>query len=208
MNDAEREAATANRKFYRRICIVVIGLVSLLLVYWISFPRLQPDEIVDQFGIYRLPRDGRMLKITQDDDGNVVVSVFGGFSSKVLTTFESERGWFLCVDRFQRLWIYHGHWDRDWGALRKMPSGGTVPYAPAVYLEGLTFFRPGRLAGGSQVVTHTGNWEGVPQSFLDRIPDRESAQWGNTPPVPTKSPHFTRSQELEIGKRLRFSAGW
>jgi ribonuclease HII len=111
------------------------------------------------------------------------------------TIFESERDWFVSVDQYDRLWIYHGHWDRAWGELRQMPSGGIIPFSPSVLLHGMSFTDAGHLADGSNVVTATGHWAGVPQQFLNRIPDRESAQWGNVPPVPESAPQFTKPQQ-------------
>ncbi|HIF01352.1 MAG TPA: hypothetical protein EYQ63_31220 [Fuerstia sp.] len=192
------------------VCAIAAGLALLAFV---SAPhRLRPGQVIDEVGDYRFPTGKRTLSIAEDDFGNIHVTVqhkatrlyFIPYSySDRPTLFESERDWFVSVDQYDRLWIYHGHWDRAWGELRQMPSGGTIPYAPAVLMHGLSFTASGHLVSGSNVVTATGKWAGVPQPFFDRIPDRESAQWGNVPVLPRTALQFTTEQQAEVSSRIR-----
>lgn len=198
-------------KFVYAGCAIVAVLVLAVVV---SGPqRLQPGEVIDEFGEYRFPSGNRKLSITKDESGNVRVAIhrqkfpfycgpYGYFPADMPEFFESERNWFVSVDQYNRLWEYRGHWDREWGALRQMPSGGTIPYAPAVFLNGMFFTSSGFLVRGESVVTATGHWAGVPEQFFNRIPDRESAQWGTVPPIPTERPQFSGQEKERLTNLL------
>ena len=213
MSEPKHQSERSRRKRTVRLSVALFAILALLTATaFVSKPeRLRPGHVVDKAGEYRLP-SGSTLKIAEDDAGNVHVTVrqkstrfycIPYFYSDRITVFGSERDWFASVDEYDRIWVYHGHWDRKWGELRKMPSGGTVPYAPAVLRDGLAFYAPNRLGRGSEVVTATGNWAGVPQEFLNRIPDRNGAQWGNVPAIPKTAPKFTKQQEMQMASRLR-----
>jgi hypothetical protein len=215
MNDVQQRTVVVNPRRAWRFLFAIIGGVVLFTVVafiWQLPQRLSAGQVVDQFGTYRFPTGRRTLQIAKDDFGNVTVSVSRQMRRFYVipytvtapqSTFESERDWFVCVDKYQRLWVYHGHWDRAWGKLRQMPSGGTIPYAPAVIMHGSWFGGPGRLFDGGNVVTESGDWAGVPQQFFDRIPSRDGAQWGNVPPVPTSAIQFDAQQEIQIENHLR-----
>lgn len=195
---------------YATVAIVVVLGVTVV----VSGPqRLQPGEVIDELGEYRFPSGNRKLSITKDESGNVRVAVhrqkfpyycgpYGYSPTGRPRLFESERDWFLSVDKYNRLWGYLGHWDPAWGTLRQMPSGGTIPYAPAVFLDGMFFTSSGDLVSGLSVVTSTGTWAGVPEQFFNRIPDRESAQWGTVPPIPTERPQLSRQEKERLTKLL------
>ena len=214
MSEPKHEIARSRRKRIGPLAVaILVSFAVLTVAVVVSRPeRLRPGQVIDQVGEYRFPTGGSKLRITKDDSGNVHVTVrrqatrFGFlpyFYSDTSCVFESERDWFVSVDRYGRLWQYHGHWDPAWGKLRKMPSGGTIPYAPAVSLDGMWFTPSGGIASGGNVVTATGDWAGVPEQFFNRIPDRHNAQWGNVPPIPESAPQCAKKQEAQMARRLR-----
>ena len=157
MQDPQQQTKRPKRKDAIRFLVAVLGVVALLIVAAVMShlpPRLSPEQVVNQLGTYRFPTGNSKLHITKDESGNVKITVrhhttrfyFIPHSyADPISTFESEREWFVSVDKYQRLWVFHGHWDRSWGELRQMPSGGTIPYAPAVHLSGLLFTPDGFL---------------------------------------------------------------
>jgi len=42
----------------------------------------------------------------------------------------------------------------------------------------------------------------VPEQFFNRIPDRESAQWGTVRPIPTERPQFSRLEKERLTNLL------
>jgi len=204
MQDPQQQTKQPQRKDAIRFLIGVLGGVALLAVaamMWHLPPRLSPDVVVNQLGTYRFPTGNSKLHITKDESGNVNVTVHHHrtrfyFIPQTYAvqriTFESEREWFVSVDNYQRLWVFRGQWDRSWGELRQMPSGGTIPYDPAVYLYGSLFTPDGFRPSCVQVVAETGDWAGVPADFFARIPDRGIAKLDNTPAIPDLAPPLTK----------------
>lgn len=198
-------------KFVYAVCAIVAVLGVAVVV---SGPqRLQPGEVIDELGEYRFPTGNRKLSITKDESGNVRVAIhrqklpfycgpYGYTPTGRPRHFESERDWFVSVDKYNRLWKYIGHWHRDWGTLRQMPSGGTNLSAPIVLLDGMWFTSSGLLVSGRKGVNSTDDWTGVPEQFFNRIPDRDSEQWGTVPPIPTKRPQFSRQEKERLASRL------
>lgn len=224
MSDCKSGTGEADPRPIRRFifisCTAMALLAAITLIAIIVFApnprRLVPGEVIDRLGVFRFPTGNRTLSITRDDFGNIHVTVHYQTTrfyliphsyADSLIVFESERDWFLSVDQYERLWLYRGHWDREWGKLRRMPSGGTISYAPAVIMEGAVVTTSGQLFSGNRnVVTETGYWAGVPQDFFDRIPGRNGAQWGNVKPLPKTAPQFTKQQQQQIEARLRESS--
>lgn len=202
---------------------LLIGVIFLLLalagvVLLRLPPKLEAGQVIDQVGVYRFPAGGHQLEIKETAD-NIVHIMFHRrimevelFSTPIYSrlaadrpiTFEAERDWFVSVDRYQRLWIFRGRWDKEWGALRPIPSGGTVPYAPAILMQGSWFLPSGKLVIGGNVVSETGEWAGVPSAFFDRLPDKnqELSVWGNIPPIPQSAPAFTKQQQTMLNQKL------
>ena len=177
MHDRQQEFTPPKRLRATLSLVVIVGafaLLTILFLVWNLPPRLNWQQVVSLPGTYRFPTGNNSIQVAKDQSGNLTITVhrqgtrfyfFPYTYSEQPITFESEREWFLSVDRYQRLWVYHGHWDRTWGKLRQMPSGGTIPYAPAVLLHGSFFLKNGVLVSGSSVVTETGDWVGVPAEF-------------------------------------------
>jgi hypothetical protein len=207
-----QSGSTASKRTWPLTCIICSSIVILAIFFLLSKPQpLQPGQVVDTLGDYKCPNGRQTLRIKKDDSGNIHISVSRRATLFSIipysywdrsATFESERDWFASVDQYDRLWIYQGHWDKRWGRLREMPSGGTIPYAPAVLMEGISFTSSGELVTGGNVVTATGNWAGVPQQFFDRIPKRSSAQLSSDQEFPTTPPRFTREQHSQVIRLL------
>jgi hypothetical protein len=184
--------------------IVVGGALILILLAWIvsRIPRrLQPGEVVDEFGVYRSPSGDRKIAISKSPDGLTHVSFqhwnlaypFRPSSEEPFTSFESRRDWFLCFDEFDRCWLFRGRWDAQWGKSWRSPTGAFWPHIQEVFVSGF-FFDRSRPLYGTMIVSSTGQWEGVPQPFFDRIPAKHDAVWGQIPPIPDKPPRLSPSQ--------------
>jgi hypothetical protein len=215
MHDPQQEFTPPRRSRATLSLVVIVctcALLTILFLVWNLPPRLRSQQVVSQPGTYRFPTGNNSIQVAKDQSGNLTITVhrqgmrfyFFPFTySEPPITFESEREWFLTVDRYQRLWVYHGHWDRIWGELRQMPSGGTIPYAPAVLLHGSFCLKNGALVSGSSVVTETGDWAGVPAEFLARIRKSGNVKWGKVPAIPDSPPPLTRLQESQLSSRPR-----
>ncbi|WP_459554517.1 hypothetical protein [Lacunimicrobium album] len=195
------------------IGVIVVGVVvAVCLAVWDPRPRLKVGQVVDRVGEYRYPSGDRRLKIIEDADGNIAIStqyrvmryyLFPVWFENNNTLFESERDWFATVDQYERLWVYHGPWDKAWGPKRKMPSGGTVPYPPAVIVDGVIPFGRRGFRRGSMVVSSIGDWRGVPWEFFHRIPDKNDGTWGHGQTIPATPLVYSVSDEREIEKEIR-----
>lgn len=129
--------ATPIRRLAFLCSAVVLGIAVFAIL---SIPqRLEPGQVIDRYGTYRFPAGRRTLRIQKDVSGNVVVTVrhramryrfIPYMVSNTLATFESERDWFISVDEYDRLWVYHGHWDRAWGPLRENAFRWLYPVCP------------------------------------------------------------------------------
>jgi hypothetical protein len=62
-----------------------------------------------------------------------------------------------------------------------------------VLLDGF-WFTPSGLLRGSNVVSATGDWAGVPGEFFNRIPAKRDAVWGEIPAIPDTAPPLTQTQ--------------
>lgn len=196
------------------LAVPAVLVLAVLVVYLWNLPRtLNAGEVIDQFGTYRYPDGRKLVEITRTEAGNVELTIsrlsyryyiIPTRTSDHLHTFEAERDWFVSVDRYQRLWLFVGSWDRKWGPLRKMPSGGTIPYAQSVLMQGLVFYRPDRLGECSMNASAMGDWRGVPHAFFERIPNKNKTEavWGGIPPIPVRPPDFTMQQNTMLAQRL------
>jgi hypothetical protein len=196
--------------------LIVTSLIASLIVIMIIAalfrpPRLQPGQIVGEFGTYRSPSGRLRLTISESTEGIVGITmrrptkqfyVLNTYSEKGVAHFEAEREWFLCFDEYDRLWLFVGRWDPRWGESRKMPSGGYCPPQASVGLAGFWFLqvngRTGVTGGnggnGGTVVSSTGHWEGVPPEFFERIPAKDEDIWGEIAPFPDAPPPLSQSQ--------------
>ncbi len=215
MHDPQQQSKPPKRSDAIRSLVAVVGVVALLTILalvWNLPPRLNSQQVVNQLGTYRFPTGNSTLQIAKDESGNLAITVHHQttrfyFIPYTYTAppiiFESEREWFVSVDKYQRLWVYHGHWDQTWGELRQMPSGGTIPCDPTVSLHGSYFTRNGVLVSGYNLVTETGDWAGVPAEFFTRIRDNGNAKWRNAPAIPDSAPPLTKQQESQLAIRFR-----
>ena len=216
MHDPQQEFTPPKRLRATLSLVAIVGTFALLTIFlflvWNLPPRLNSQQVVSQLGTYRFPTGNNSIQVAKDQSGNLTITVhrqgtrfyFFPFTySERPITFESEREWFISVDRHQRLWVFHGHWDRKWGESRRMPSGGTIPNGPAVLQHGSFFLKNGALVNGSSVVTETGDWAGVPAEFLARIRNSNNVKWGKAPAIPDSPPPLTRRQETQLSGGLR-----
>lgn len=197
----------------------LFGLVFLLLSLFIANrsskpPRLEVGRVIDQFGTFRFPSGGNRLEIKKTESGNVEVSVFrkrSGFHFFPLInkqgplTFEAERDWFVSVDGVQRVWVFRGRWKKEWGDKRKMPLGDVVPSIQAVQLFGMYLLSNGGIEIAVYDPGFSGDWSGVPQTFFDRIPDKDqgTAVWGEIPELPDSPPPLSNQQKKMFTKILQ-----
>ena len=173
---SKRPARSLNAALWFLAALVV--LIAAFVVVNSGPPRLWEGEIVSDLGEYRSPHDKVRVRVSKTPDGNIQLVfrrsfrwfyIFRTFQDSRVIHFEHERGWFLCFDASDELWLFHGQWKREWGRLRTLPSGGTRPYAATVF----------RFSGtrGSCLSSHF-DWHGVPAEFLERILDADESVWG------------------------------
>jgi hypothetical protein len=193
------------RKRRLALCLaspIIAILATIAAIVWFIPSRLDSGQIVDESGVYRSPQGHYRLTVSETPDHNVslVLSrrasrflLLSSFTDDRPIEFEAEREWFACFDEYERLWLFVGKWDSNWGESRKLPSGGYQPHVQSVLLEGFWFGRRGLLHGGN-VVSSTGDWAGVPQEFFERIPAKHQAVWGENSKIPDTPPPLTESQ--------------
>lgn len=201
-------SATGRRRFKAVVPIVSALVVIVIGVIAGMTPRkLQPGEIVSAPGRYRSP--GGKYQI-------VIAAPSEGFKSITLARWEDdfwfwttippgqqqlvdqERDWFHCFDEYDRLWSYTGPWDKGRGRTRQHPGGGFSSSVPSVTLNGWCYFQGrGPLRGSGDVVSCL-LWEGIPETFFERIPNKDQPVWGHNPPIPSSAPEFTAGQDVAI----------
>jgi len=178
------------------LVVLVVGVFVRL-----RYVRLAPDQIVDQFGTYALPDGNQAYHVSRTADGHVRVRqlvrqtrfYFLPTTIEFLCAeFESERRWLLCFDRYDRLWLFVGKWEPQWGERSKLPSGGWwVNYQQVIVCDRF----------GIEVVSSTGNWAGVPTAFFDCLPGKQEPVWGGvSPPVPHSPPPLSATEERRLGR--------
>ncbi|MBT6154745.1 MAG: hypothetical protein HOL01_10015 [Planctomycetaceae bacterium] len=187
------------------VAVAVVGVLSALRTR-----NLTAGQIVDQPGQYLSPNGSFHLKITETKEGNIRLTRLNSkrrhyfIPSSVETLlfeFEGEREWFFCFDKYDRLWVFRGKWNSQWGETHEI-SGGFVPHVPDVLREGF-MFNSGQIFSGFNAVSSTGDWAGVPPEFFDRMPDKRNGKWGNITLIPDHAPPLTRQQESMARETLR-----
>jgi hypothetical protein len=161
----------------------ILGIFVVLTGFFVALnsgpPRLREGEIVSDLGQYWSPNNDRRIRISKTADGDIEIitrhsvsgfSIFRTFRDHPLTHFEHERGWFLCFDASDELWLFHGQWKREWGPLRTLPFGGTRPYPANVFRFSKN--------SGSCLSSHF-DWRDVPAEFLQKIPNADESVWGH-----------------------------
>lgn len=184
----------------------------------VELPQLTAGQIVQATGKLRLPSGKRWLEVAEDDTGNVHIEVHRDSTVvrcipftripyhtspwayvETSVVIESERDWFVCVDQYDRLWVYYGRWDKQWGKLRELSCGSTRSYPPDVLRLGMSFLPSGDITPLSrEVVTATGDWVGVPAEFLRRV--QRATKSEPAFPAPSQSPKFTPEQQQKISR--------
>lgn len=209
------ESAAPGRWPRRRKRWLVAGTAAIAIaaaLVLVTRPRqLEPGECVSEPGVYRSPGGGYRITIFEPSDGFKSIAltrrrrrfwIWYEYVAGRPTLVDQERDWFHCFDQYDRLWNYHGRWNKAWGATRQHPGGGYSPHTPAVILEGAMYSDGRGPMMGSSVVSEVGNWEGIPGPFFDRIPDKDKPIWGDIPPIPSAPPEFTPAQEMAIRKLM------
>jgi len=103
--------------------------------------RTTPGRIVDRPGLYNSPNKMVTVRIIQVAEGRLKLeSTIGGPAAP----FPADSGWFMCFDDKERLWTYI---PRDKPAFVHCTSPAQV-------------MAPGEFGG----------WDGVPNSFFERLP--------------------------------------
>jgi hypothetical protein len=189
------------------VCVIA----TLFFVFVLRLPRrLNPGQVVDQIGTYRFPSGGRQLEIVKTDDGHLEVMTkwpdkrwwpLPTWGRTSVGNFDVERQWFISVDECKRLWLFVGPWDPQWGRPRKLSSGGSASHVPTVLMEGKWFLPDGSVVSGSNDVSMSGDWTGVPAEFFDRIPGKSMPVWGNIPKIPVLPASFTERQMQQLAAR-------
>jgi len=200
------------RKLHARPTRVFITISTLLIAVTLFFLIINssnttaPGEIIENVGSYRSPSGKYRIEIRKTDAETIEISklttswryhVVPVRSRSNVATFSPKRDWFLCFDQYDRLWFYHGIWDRSWG----MPADSRS-YGAAVHLEGFRSLQNNSFIGGAFVVSEIGGWEGVPEAFFDRLPANGDAAWGKQSPLPEAPPEYTSKQLKEIARKL------
>ncbi len=199
--EPEPTISSRKRRWQAWLVVLFATVAVVAILFALRTPNLTPGQIVDQSGQYHSPNGRFYLEITETTEGNIRLSQLEStrrFSIIPSTTeirvfeIESERGWFVCFDKYDRLWVYEGKWNPRWDKIRE--SFGVSPHSPVVSQHGFVYLS-GRAVRGSSVVSIAGDWAGVPPEFFDRIPDKWSRKWGDIPPIPTSAPPLTPQQE-------------
>ena len=193
----------------RMLCVgtVVVAVLAGIAAILATIPeQLQPGEIVDDLGTYKSPRGSQFVVISEPTDGIVGVTmqypstrfyVLNTFADDTIHEFEIEREWFLCFDKYERLWLFRGKWDSKWGETQELPSGGHCPHVQSVVLRGF-WFTSSKVFNGYNEVSSTGDWEGVPTGFFNRIPGKRKQVWGQIPAIPDSPPTLTQQQQSQL----------
>lgn len=184
MTIAENSSTASNPNHSSRLlnvslCIFAIFVLATgIAVHNSGPPRLHEGEVVSGLGEYSSPNDEVRLRVSKTHDDNIKLVVrrpvrwfyiFRTFQDHRVMHYEHERGWFLCFDASDELWLFYGHWKREWGRPRTLPSGDTRPSAATV-------FRFSRTRGSC--LSPRFNWDGVPADFLKKIPAADESVWG------------------------------
>jgi len=184
MTDAEQQSPERINEHSSRLntTLWILGVFVVLTGCYVVLnsgpPRLREGTIVSDLGEYRSPNNDCRVQIFKTSDGNIEIvighsvsgfSIFRTFKDHTGQYFEHERGWFLCFDASDDLWIFNGPWKREWGEPRILQPNGRPQYAAEV----------ARYSRGSAlVISSTFDWRGVPAEFLNKIPDADESVWG------------------------------
>lgn len=140
------------------VIAICVGLVCLAIIAIpVGHPkRVAENTVIDEAGIYESPRGTQIVNVSREDGGRLKIAVAwrkGGGGAT--TPFQANSDWFMCFDSDDRLWTYVPEQDRHlchcWYTTDK--SSGTLT--------------AGELGG----------WQGVPQSFLARLPESAKATY-------------------------------
>ena len=198
----------------RRWTIAAIGVaVTAAILFGLAVltgpARLKTDQVLREYGTYVSPSN-QMITVGFASR-SPWLSILDRFVNRKrarqvarFTEFEVERDWFLCIDEYDRLWLFTGRRDPAMKA-RKTSSGGTKPRVQSVMMSGF-FLHGSRVLGGDMVVTGIGDWRGCPRQFFEQIPhkgDPSVAIWGENPPIPEDPPEFTPAERAAIAAFLR-----
>lgn len=172
-------------------------------------PRtLSPGEMVSGPGLYRSPHGGYRIRLAGPSGGFKTVTlerrrprfwVWFEYVPYTPNLVDEEREWFLCFDKYDRLWKFKGAWDPAWGKTRLQPSGGTAVWVPSVTLEGAMYTHGRGPDRAVCVVSEVGNWEGIPPEFFSRVLERRGATWRDVPEI---APEYTEAQSAAVRRQM------
>lgn len=119
--------------------------------------RVQANVLITNVGRYTSPNGQRVLNVWREKDGRLMFFVKDQKGSGgVAKSFDPGSHWLLCWDDQDRLWSY-------------VPEQDTNCH----------YWYWGVSEVGSCHVGETGGWDGIPESFLARLPERVRAVYEN-----------------------------
>ena len=143
--------------------LLIIAVACVALLSSCSSPQRAPaGRFLDQPGVYRSPNGTHAARIYEPAKGwlnyRFVRGDFGKYStgSGPVDPFPADSTWFMCFDDQDRLWTFRSN------------------RVDCLFPNGV--MHPGE----------GGGWDGVPQSFFDRLPPDIKAKRITTPAAPKK----------------------
>ena len=142
------------------VATAVIAFVGIVIaVREESQPRATPANVViAQAGRYLSPNGTHLLEVSPQEDGSLKYYVSGKTGGGGPTKpFSPKSEWFMCWDSQDRLWAFVSEQNSKYCCYHFSNDKG---------------------AGGC-TVGEFGGWEGIPESFLDRLPEATKAIHAN-----------------------------
>lgn len=142
------------------LTVTVMTLTFLLVVAAVRILKkndpqpqvVHPGEVIDTLGEYR-SRNGRLRVLVgpSDPPGSIQWKTSGSDSSTRLD-FDASADWFATIDQDDRAWLYTS-------------------------TEGVIVFDELPPASSTTQVGAGGGWEGIPATFLEKLPDKHRADY-------------------------------
>jgi len=114
--------------------------------------QMAPDRLIEHAGQYASPSGAWVVDISEENEGELKFFLYqpteaGQIGHGPTKPFRSDSDWFMCWDSQDRLWTY-------------IPD----------HTDHCTFYYDDEHESGSVTVGDGGGWEGIPASFLARLP--------------------------------------
>jgi len=120
-----------------------------------STTRGTANLIFNQPGRYASPSGLQSVEIWVGDDGLLHLRVQDKNGSSAMSGFSPDSDWMMCWDKNDQLWFYN-------------PDEGPT-YCRAFYV--------GPNVRGSRTCGEGGGWEGIPEVFLNQLPEEARATY-------------------------------